>query len=91
MEFMIRKSGRFKQTFTGTPNGEAVLAALLDFCGMYKTGFVEGDAHKTAYNEGKRAVALHIIQMLDLREEEMRTLVRSYRTEMYDQSTPQGF
>ncbi len=81
MQFLNKKQRTYKRVFNGGSDGEYILASLLDFAGFYKQSF-GGDPHQTAFNEGKRAVALHIIQMLDLREEDLRNLVRGYRHEM---------
>lgn len=79
--FLDKKQRRFKEALTAGPEGEFLLASLLDFTGFYKQSF-SSDPYQTAFNEGKRSVALHIIQMLDIKEEDMRNLVRNYRQEM---------
>tara|TARA_R100001086_G_scaffold208894_1_gene124646 strand:- start:72 stop:338 length:267 start_codon:yes stop_codon:yes gene_type:complete len=84
MNFLDRKQKRIKAAFSG-PDGEFLLAALLDFSGFYKQSFSE-NPYQTAFNEGKRAIALHLIQMLALTEEDMRSLVRDYREGMYSSS-----
>ena len=81
MSFINRKQQKFKKALSGT-DGEFLLAALLDFSGFYKQSFSE-NPHLTAFNEGKRAVALHLIQMLAITEEDMRNMVRQYREDMY--------
>lgn len=81
MSFMNRKQQQYKQAFSSR-EGQFLLASLLDFSGFYRQSF-SSDSHQTAFNEGKRAVALHIIQLLDLREEDLRNLVRDYRTELF--------
>jgi hypothetical protein len=80
MNFTNRKQKNYKQALT-TPAGEYLLASLLDFSGFYRQSF-SSDPYQTAFNEGKRSVALHLIQFLDLKEEDLRNLVRGYRTEM---------
>lgn len=88
--FINRKQQTYKQAFEG-PAGEFLLASLLDFSGFYKQSF-SSDPYQTAFNEGKRAVALHIIQLLDLKEEDLRNLVRGYRSELYQSNDePTGF
>jgi hypothetical protein len=84
MNFLDRKQKRIKAAFN-SPDGEFLLAALLDFSGFYKQSFSE-NPYQTAFNEGKRAIALHLIQMLALTEEDMRSLVRDYREGMYSSS-----
>jgi len=81
MKFISRKTNSYRAAL-GDGDGQFLLAALLDFTGFYKQSF-SSDPYQTAFNEGKRAVALHIIQMLDLREEDLRNLVRDYRSEMF--------
>lgn len=83
MSFIDRKQQKYKEIFN-TDVGEFVLASLFDFSGFYKQSFVSGDPYLTSFNEGKRAVALHILQMLALKEEDIRNLVRSYREELFD-------
>lgn len=84
MNFINRKQRTYKQALSG-PVGEYLLASLLDFTGFYKQSF-SADPYQTAFNEGKRAVALHLIQFLDMKEEDLRNLVRAYRGEMVDQN-----
>lgn len=81
MIFLDRKRQKFNEALTG-PAGDFLLASLFDFTGFYKQSF-STDPYQTAFNEGKRAVALHIISILDLKEEDIRTLVRGYREELF--------
>lgn len=88
MTFINRKQAKYKEVFNGSM-GEFVLASIFDFAGFYKQSFVANDPHTTSFNEGKRAVALHILQLLALKEEDIRELVRSYRSEMFSAQTEQ--
>lgn len=88
MKFINRKQQQYKQALS-SPAGEYLLASLLDFTGFYKQSFSD-NPHITSFNEGKRAVALHIIQFLDLKEEDLRNLVRGYRSEMVEQDDTWG-
>lgn len=81
--FLNKKQQKFKEALSG-PAGEFLLASLLDLTGFYKQSFNE-NPYQTAFNEGKRSIALHIVQMLDLKEEDLRNLVRGYRSEMFNQ------
>jgi hypothetical protein len=81
MKFITRKTTTYRQALSDG-DGQFLLASLLDFTGFYKQSF-SSDPYQTAFNEGKRAVALHIIQMMDLKEEDLRNLVRDYRSEMF--------
>lgn len=80
MKFISRKTRAYQDALR-QGDGQFLLASLLDFTGFYKQSF-SSDPYQTAFNEGKRAVALHIIQMLDLKEQDLRDLVRGYRTEL---------
>lgn len=88
MSFLNRKQAAYKAALNG-PNGEYLLASLLDYAGFYKQSF-STDPYQTAFNEGKRAVALHLIQFLDIREEDLRNLVRGYRDELSRADTNWG-
>lgn len=54
----------YRQTFIETDNGEKVLEDLEKRCNMHSSSYVAGDANATAFEEGKRAVILHIHNML---------------------------
>lgn len=54
----------YRQTFTETANGERILEDLEKRCNMHSSSYVAGDANATAFEEGKRAVILHIHNML---------------------------
>lgn len=86
MTFISRKQAKYKEVFNGSI-GEFVLASIFDFAGFYKQSFVANDPHTTAFNEGKRAVALHILQLIVLKEEDLREMVRNYRSEMFSSQT----
>lgn len=49
-----------------TPDGERILRHILKQGGASKSSFVEGDPHKTSFNEGKRALALGIARFANL-------------------------
>lgn len=59
----------YQQVFN-TPAGEKVLHHLMKVCGIMQTSVVVGDTQGTAFNEGKRSVAIHILSQLkiDLRK-----------------------
>jgi len=54
----------YRQTFTETASGERILEDLEKRCNMHSSSYVAGDANATAFEEGKRAVILHIHNML---------------------------
>jgi hypothetical protein len=53
----------YKQTFN-TDSGSKVLADLEARCNFRTPSYVAGDANATAFEEGKRAVILHIYNMI---------------------------
>jgi len=55
----------YRQTFIETDNGERVLQDLEKRCNMHSSSYVAGDAKATEFEEGKRAVILHIHNMLE--------------------------
>ena len=64
----------YKQTFE-TIHGKKVLWDLMKVSGMLSNGFVPGDSHATAYNEGGRQVALHILQKLNVNIERLEKMI----------------
>ena len=54
----------YTQTFT-SENGKKVLNDLANRCHAMSTTFVSGDANASAFEEGKRAVFLHINNMIN--------------------------
>lgn len=48
-----------------SPQGKAVLHDLLAACGMFRTS-QDSNPHTTAFNEGKRVIALHILDRMRL-------------------------
>lgn len=46
------------------PDGETVLADLEARAGLFRSSF-SGDPSRTAFNEGRRSMALHVRHMLD--------------------------
>ena len=55
--------------------GRLVLADLARLCCATQSSVVPGDPHGTAFNEGKRAVWLHIQDMLALAPERLSELM----------------
>lgn len=53
----------YRQTFT-EGSGLKVLTDLENRCNMRGSSYVPGDANATAFEEGKRAVILHIHNMI---------------------------
>lgn len=63
----------YQRTFS-TPHGKRVLRRMMKESGMLSPNFVEGDPYGTAFNEGKRAAVIEILQRtkVDLRDLEKR-------------------
>jgi len=64
----------YKAVF-GTEAGKRVLEDLKRWCHVLWPSFT-GDPYETVFNEGKRAVYLHIQSMLELDVEELRKLAK---------------
>lgn len=64
----------------GSPVARLVLADLMHLCQAKDTSMVPGDPHQTAFNEGKRAVWLHIQDMLDVDADDIAELLKEPRT-----------
>lgn len=55
--------GAYRDVFT-SPQGETVLRHLLQVCGVFRPTYVRGDQIDTVHSEGRRDVALGILNML---------------------------
>lgn len=65
--------GAYKAVFTSA-QGDIVLRDLMIQCGLLSVSHVSGDSHDTAFNEGKRAVVLFILERLRWSEPELMKL-----------------
>lgn len=63
-----------------TPAGREVLADILTRGNLVETSFVPGDQHTTAFNEGKRRLALEIIERLNVNPEALLKMLREGET-----------
>jgi hypothetical protein len=79
VKMMFRRSAAYRTVFN-TPDGQMVLADIFRFCGMDADIQVPGEPHETAYNAGKRRVALRICSLLDFTEREAAALAKQERT-----------
>lgn len=59
-----------------SPDGQAVLADLMERAGMLSTSMVIGDPHVTSYREGRRSLGLELLQLLQWGEMELVALAR---------------
>lgn len=65
---------RFKEVFS-SPNGKEVLKKILNYCGLLRTSYVQGDSLATARNEGRREVGLEIVRILKMNEDQINHFV----------------
>lgn len=77
---------RAYQDLLGSHEGEPVLFDILRECGLLVTSHVEGDVNTTAYNEGKRAIGLFILNRLRWSEMEMLALARAQTNEALNEA-----
>lgn len=59
------------KTIFNTPQGKEVLKDLLKFCHFDSPTFMPNDPYTSAFNEGKRRVALRILGIMNMDEEAM--------------------
>lgn len=74
------KFGRMPRLYRdvfSTDQGLLVLRDLARFCGVLETSVMAGDPHMTAFNEGKRAAFLHIIERLRWNERDILKMAES--------------
>lgn len=69
---LTRKRDAYRAAFTGE-HGDRVLRDLARFCGASRPSF-DSDTHLMAYREGSRLVFLRIQRMLNLTDEQIRTI-----------------
>jgi len=62
----------------GTPEGKRVLLDLIDQCGILRASF-EADPYRTAYNEGRRGVALMILGVLGAKPEDFQKTIEDLK------------
>lgn len=84
--FEIKRNRHYASTFKGV-SAEFVLQDLMKYCNNIHSSFDPTNPHVTSFNEGKRAVVLHILAMLQYNEVELKTILdsKTYQTE-YDES-----
>jgi hypothetical protein len=75
---LLKKKKKYENTFK-TIDGETVLQDLMAFCHYKDLTFVKGDMYHTAFNEGKRAVILRILSVLNLSEDKLMEIVNQER------------
>jgi hypothetical protein len=65
----------YREVFGGEA-GERVLRDLLRNCGVLETSMEAGDPHMTAWRDGRRSVALEIMEVLRYEETQLVQLAR---------------
>ncbi len=60
----------YQNVFAG-PDGELVLQDLRGACGIQKPSFVPGEADTTAHNEGMKLPFWYILDLLEIKEEDI--------------------
>lgn len=68
-----RIASAYQETF-GHPAGQMTLRDILRRAGVLETSIVQGDAQLSAWKEGRRALALEIIECLRWNEMELLSL-----------------
>lgn len=66
------------QTVFSTPAGKRVLADLIRTAGVNRSSFTAGQPDTVAYNEGKRAIVLRILNRLHVAPEEVARIAQEY-------------
>ena len=69
-ERILKRNQRYRLVFAG-PVGAQVRDDLFRLCHAGRPTYVPGDPVATAFNEGKRFMALHIAAILNLADEEI--------------------
>lgn len=82
-----RKIPRVYQDTFQTDAGVVALRDLATFCGVLETSVMAGDPQITAFNEGKRAVFLHIANHLRWNERDVLRLAESAARAKIDEET----
>lgn len=76
---------RAYQRLFETDNGATVLRDLAQEAGALQTSMHAGDPHLTSFNEGKRALFLHIVQKLRWNERDVLRLAESVAADRVEQ------
>jgi hypothetical protein len=79
-----RKSAAYRAVFE-TPEGEIVLQDILREGGLLEVATVDGDPYATHFRDGKRALALHIVETLSWSESQVVAFAQSQTGEALGQ------
>lgn len=69
-----------------TQPGQIVLHDLLRFGFIFQTTHVPGDPNLSAFNEGRRSVALRVLDMLERKTKDAQELVSDAQDHFYQQN-----
>ena len=83
MSYADEARTRDYRTVFGTPEGERVLADLIDLNGLLRPTF-NADAQVAAFNEGRRNVVLDILRFLNVTPEQVRDLAANMGEKLDD-------
>ncbi len=75
-EARAKLAGAYTAAF-GSAEGQMVLRDLLAAGGVLAVAHVSGDSHETAFNDGRRSIALHLLNHLRWSEAELLRLARA--------------
>lgn len=73
-----------------SPDGQVVLADLMNRCGLLQTSMTAGEPHMTSFREGRRAIALEIAQLMQWSEMEILALARQRTAEALREQEASG-
>ncbi len=71
---LMRRRQDYRRAFCGEP-GQRVLRDLMRRHFVLRSTQIAGDSHETAFNEGRRAVVLDILQAANAKEDTLRELM----------------
>jgi hypothetical protein len=78
----------YAQTFVHSPAGEIVLLDLLREGGILSVSYQAEDPHQTSFNEGRRSMALTILERLRWTEGDLMQLALARNEPIYQPITP---
>jgi hypothetical protein len=76
-DWIIGRRDAYK-TISSIEAGRKVIADIYEDCGINKPSFVSECPYKTAYNEGKKSVALHVKSVLKQSNEDVDKYMQQY-------------
>jgi len=77
--YFTSRSSWYKEVFN-TKTGTLVLGDLCKLANMNRQSYTPNDPHRTAYNEGMKAVILHIERVMKQGELPAESLIKKYQS-----------